>query len=205
MLGLDFDNTIVCYDESFARIACERGLLDSAVPPTKHAVREDLRRKGYQEKWIELQGVVYGHRINEARPFPGVLETCARIREQGMDISIISHKTQFPHRGPRVALREVARSWLRNQGFFDPARGGLDPKRVFFEPTKERKLQRIAEQGCRWFVDDLPEFLGEPGFPRGAQRILFDPHGRNAGDARFLRIGRWDDLESCLGTLRAAG
>ena len=34
-VGIDFDNTIVCYDRLFRRLAVERGLIDAGVPAAK--------------------------------------------------------------------------------------------------------------------------------------------------------------------------
>ena len=46
LVGLDFDNTIVCYDRLFHRLARERGLIPEHVPATKGAVRDHLRNVG---------------------------------------------------------------------------------------------------------------------------------------------------------------
>ena len=46
---------------------------------------------------------------------------------------------------------------------------------MFFEGTREAKLQRIASLGCTHFVDDLEEVLREPGFPPSVERILYAP------------------------------
>ena len=35
---------------------------------------------------------------------------------------------------------------------------------MFFELTKEAKVARIGGLGCTHFIDDLPEFLREPGW-----------------------------------------
>ena len=70
-IGVDFDNTIVCYDALFHRVALELGLIPPDLPPSKFAVRGHLQRAGREEAWIELQGRVYGGRMAEAAPFPG--------------------------------------------------------------------------------------------------------------------------------------
>jgi hypothetical protein len=82
---------------------------------------------------------------------------------------------------------------LEQQGFFDPAQIGLPRESVYFELTKAAKLGRIGQCGCTHFVDDLPEFLGEPGFPAGTQRILFDPNDLYADEQRFRRIQSWPE------------
>ena len=59
MIGVDFDNTIVCYDGVFHRAAVERGLIPPELPVSKGQVRDHLRRLGQEHAWTELQGEVY--------------------------------------------------------------------------------------------------------------------------------------------------
>ena len=42
----------------------------------------------------------------------------------------------------------------------------IEPDHVFFELTKEEKIARVANIGCDYFIDDLPEILLMPGFPK---------------------------------------
>ena len=65
-IGIDFDNTIVCYDEIFHRLAVERGLIGPDAPRGKSMVRDALRRSGREAEWTRLQGEAYGPRIGEA-------------------------------------------------------------------------------------------------------------------------------------------
>lgn len=175
LIGIDFDNTIVSHDEVFHSLAMERRLAPPGTPAVKDAVRDALRRAGREDDWTELQGFVYGPGMEKARPFPGIIEFLALCRRRGVAVRIISHRTKTPFRGPAYDLHEAARRWLAANRFFQAA--GLSPGQVFFEETKPAKLARIAEQGCTHFIDDLPEFLSEPGFPAGVERLLFDPSG----------------------------
>jgi hypothetical protein len=45
IIGVDFDNTIVCYDELFVKVANERFDLSGIACDTKNAVRDYLRRR----------------------------------------------------------------------------------------------------------------------------------------------------------------
>jgi hypothetical protein len=65
---------------------------------------------------------------------------------------------------------------------------------VFFEETKAGKLARIAALGCRAFVDDLPELLGDPAFPAGVRRILFDPGRLHAPPAGVVAAASWSEV-----------
>jgi hypothetical protein len=46
MIGIDFDNTIVCYDEVFGRVAVEQGLVPPHAATSKTAIRDHLRASG---------------------------------------------------------------------------------------------------------------------------------------------------------------
>ncbi len=197
-LGVDFDNTIVCYDALFHRVARERGLIPEGVPVNKSDVRNYLRRVENEAAWTEMQGYVYGARMSEAAPYPGVREFFQACRTAAIPTCIISHKTRHPFLGEKYDLHAAATAWLAQQGFFDPAQIGLPRENVFFELTKPAKLARIGQCGCTHFIDDLPEFLGESNFPAAVQRILFDPNQLYAGEQRFHRIRDWAEVRRII-------
>ena len=206
LVGIDFDNTVVCYDPLFHRIAVERKLIPAHISMTKGAVRDYLRTCDREDAWTALQGYVYGERMQEALPFPGVRGFVIRCNQLDVPVRIISHKTTHPFAGPQYDLHGEAHAWLHAYGFYESYSTGLGPEHVHFELTKAAKLTRITAAGCDWFVDDLPEFLAEPDFPSGVQRILFDPGGHCPTDPRWRRAGSWAELEDiilCRTTLRA--
>ena len=61
LIGIDFDNTIVCYDGVFYETAVERKMIgcDSQCR-SKEQVRDYLRGIGKEDQWTLLQGYVYG-------------------------------------------------------------------------------------------------------------------------------------------------
>jgi hypothetical protein len=197
-IGIDFDNTIVSYEGVFHAIAVEEGLVPADCGRGKDEVRNHLRGIGREDDWTALQGRVYGGRMDVPQPYDGVLAFVRRCLDAGVPVFVVSHKTRHPFLGPRYDLHEAARGWLDRHGFFDPARLGLGADKVFFELTKEDKLRRIGALGCTHFVDDLPEFLAEPAFPAGVERILFDPLGQHRGLDRFTRREHWDDITALL-------
>ena len=192
-IGLDFDNTIVCYDELFHRVGVESGRVPADLPVSKEAVRDFLRKAGAEDFWTEMQGMVYGSRMGEARVFDGALKTIAGLKAAGRRVVIISHKTRYPFRGERHDLHAAARAWLEKQGFFDSKGLAFAETDVFFEPTKEEKLARIAQESCTHFVDDLPEILAHPLFPPGVSRLLFAPNAHVAS-GEFPRASSWSEI-----------
>jgi hypothetical protein len=197
LIGVDFDNTIVYYDELFHRLALERGLIPRNLALGKDRVRNYLRACGREDDWTRLQGYVYGERVNEAPPFPGALDFFRRCRQVAVAVRIISHKTREPYRGPTCDLHQRARGWLAQHGFFERPIG-LAPGDAYFETTKSCKLARIAESNCTHFIDDLPELLDEPAFPPGVERILFDPNNQHAAQNRFTRMVAWREIADAL-------
>jgi hypothetical protein len=198
VIGVDFDNTIVCYDELFHRVAVEQGLIPASVLATKGAVRGYLDARGQGDAWTELQGHVYGVRLSGAAVFLGVLDTFRRWLAAGVPVCIISHKTRFPEKGPPYDLHQAAQQWLEVHGFFDPQRIGLARERVFFELTQQAKVKRIADAGCSVFIDDLPEILTTPDFPARAQRILFDPHRQLVPAQGVDHAASWTEIEQLI-------
>lgn len=186
-IGIDLDNTIVCYDGLFHQVAARRGLIPTDVPTDKQAVRDFLRAEGRNDDWTELQGTVYGTAMCDAKPFPGFAEFMAQAVSNGHDIFVISHRTRYPYAGPQHDLHQAARDWLAENV------AGLQEQHVFLEETLEAKLQRVSTQCCDVFIDDLPELLLHAKFPIHVQRILFDPANRRSV-AGVERAASWHDL-----------
>lgn len=194
-LGLDFDGTVVVYDEVFHRHAAERFGLPRALPVNKTAVRDWLRSQPDGEaKWIELQGLVYGLKMAEAKLAPGLAEFLRAIRAAHIPVCIISHKTEFSVAEPRVNLRAAALAWLEQNGFFTSDGFGLRREDVFFESTRAAKLQRIAAQGCTLFVDDLEEVLMEREFPKGVERWHYLPGQAERREGEIQCFSDWMKL-----------
>lgn len=191
-IGIDFDNTIVSYDALFHRVALEQGVIPSGLPPSKLAVRDYLRGQEREDVWTEMQGTVYGARMDEAAAYPGVLEFLRWARDAGLRLSIISHKTRHPFIGPKYDLHQAARRWVETH-LNDGGRPLVQPQAVFFELTKEEKIACIGKTGCDYYIDDLPEILLAPEFPAATRRILFDPdaHHRDSGSLR--RVESWSE------------
>ena len=185
-IGIDFDNTIVNYDAVFAAAARQRGLLAQTFAGGKQAVREAIRRLPDGERaWQSLQGHVYGAGIGGAVMFEGLDRFLRRCRAEGVDVSIVSHKTEYGHfDDSRTNLREAARGWMAAQGFFDRNGFGIDPGNVYFESTRAEKIKRIAELGCSHFVDDLADVLDDPAFPDGVVAMLFAEGMTSSGKVR---------------------
>lgn len=197
LIGLDFDNTIVSYDSLFHKVAIEDNLITSETPKNKVAIRNQLRSSGEEEKWTELQGKVYGARMSEAEVFPGLINFLEWAISSDVKLAIVSHKTLHPFIGPAYNLHESALAWILanlkdERGLF------FLRDQIFFELTKDDKLNRIGHLGCDIFIDDLPEILVDKSFPAGPERILFDPYSFHTDQSGILRFNSWHSIREHL-------
>ena len=71
-LGIDFDNTIVIYDELFYKVASERNLIPINFSKNKIEIRNYLRKQNKENEFTNIQSEVYGKRIIDANPTDGL-------------------------------------------------------------------------------------------------------------------------------------
>ncbi len=174
ILGVDFDNTLVNYDDVFLKTARQWGWVLKEKAGKKD-IRDAIRQlPDGEKKWQQIQAHVYGRAMDEAVLIDGVGEFLSRCRSAGVPVYIVSHKTQFAGHGTdKVDLRQAALDWMNAQGFFDPAGLGFSNTEVFFEPTRRDKVRRIKELNCTHFIDDLEETFLEKSFPAHTAKVLY--------------------------------
>jgi len=194
-IGIDFDNTIIAYDDVFLAAAKERGLICESFRGGKQAIRDAIRLLPDGElAWQRLQGQVYGQGIGGASMYPGVDAFLRRCRSERRPVTIVSHKTEYGHHDPsRVNLREAALDWMRSRGIVGDGEFSIPAEQIFFEETRDDKLARIAALGCTHFIDDLEEVLVDPAFPARVIRILFSDRARSRPP--FVVCPTWQHIE----------
>lgn len=198
-IGIDFDNTIVSYDQLFHTVAVEQAVIPLDTPINKIAIRDYLRRHDKETTWTEMQGYVYGACMDDASAYPGVLNFMRVAKAAGHELAIVSHKTRHPFLGPQYDLHAAARGWANRHLWVDGER--LVPAgNIFFELTKEEKLARVLDFKCDAFIDDLPEILFAESFPDHTRRILFDPedHHANIDTNTCIRCRSWAGIQAAL-------
>ncbi len=199
IIGLDFDNTIVCYDHAIARLADELLSLPETVPRTKLGVREHLRDEGHEDEWTAFQGALYGPGMQHAQPFTGCLDTLRGLTAEGHSFYIVSHRSARPYAGPAYDLHNYARQWVAHHLL---EAGLIKADAMFFHETRKEKVAQIAKLDCALFLDDLPEVFAEPDFPYTTQPILFDPEERAKRDGQYWVAHDWRTLPSLVERLQ---
>ncbi len=165
-IGIDLDNTLADYRRPLERLCVRHGVPGPHTDP-KLALRGELRARGQENEWTQLQGELYGPCMREAELFAGAVDAIAKWQASGCEVCVISHRTKHPIAGEKHDLHAFAREWIVERR--------LDVADLFFEETKEAKLARIGSLRCDVFIDDLPEILLHPAFPSATRKILFDP------------------------------
>ncbi len=196
-LGLDFDNTLISYDILFRKLALEQGLIPEEIESNKNAVRDYLRSVDREDEWTKLQGEVYGRRIMEAPPYPGMKQALQSISGLNIPLTIVSHKTKTPFMGKQWDLHAAARTWLTKHEMHAYLGPNISHEQTFFELTKQEKCDRIVAVGCTHYVDDLPEILEM--LPDTIIKIHFSPEEYPVSNKDWLVMRSWDELLTLLG------
>lgn len=192
IVGLDFDNTLIDYDALFYRTALEQNLIPKINNQTKSGVRNYLLNIGSEDKFTKLQGEVYGTKIKFAESSNGVFEFLKSLKKKGYIFYIVSHKTKYPIIGPKHDLHQAALSWLEKNNFIVEHGLNIKKENIFFEPTKEKKVERIHSIKCDYFIDDLKEILNM--INNKTIKILYDKNLENTSNSDFYKFNNWSRL-----------
>jgi hypothetical protein len=203
-VAIDFDNTIVAYDELFVSTARGLCLVGDDFAGGKRALRDTLRwRRDGELEWQRLQAEVYGELIGCAPAFPGAREFVVRALALGAEVAIVSHKTAFAEARPKGAnLHAAARRWLESNGFI--GNDIIAPGAVYFESSRRAKLNRIRALEANIAIDDLVEILTNSAFPAGVRRWLFEPGAPRGSLGGIEHFGSWQSMSEELEGLSGA-
>ena len=167
--GLDLDNTLIDYSQPTKEYCKFNGL-------RVHETLKDLRNyikyeNDNDEDWQTAQAWIYTEGLNYASLTEGTNDFLRCLRENGFEVSIISHKTshtQKKHGSKELHSRTL--EWLSSR--IDSKHFELR-RNIYFEPTKDFKIKRIQSLDINYFVDDLIEILKDKNFPSLTKKYLF--------------------------------
>ena len=144
VIGFDFDNTIVNYDEVFFNSAFKKNYVPKTIAKNKSAVKKYLFKRGELQKWRILQSEVYSNDILRAKPYKGFLKVIKKLVNNKINIKVVSHKTINPYYGKKVNLHKISRKWL-NKNLTSFCRKKI---KVYFVETEKKKILGIKKLGC---------------------------------------------------------
>jgi len=171
-IGFDLDNTLIDYSVS-ARVYAEQLNIEEICDLA--SLRNALLARSDKD-WQEAQAWIYTSGLKYATPGYGWSDLLIKLLRSKTDLYIVSHKTRFtPEQYGRIDLHYCARNWLEEAVNIHEI-GEI--KGVFFEPSRENKIEKISALDLDCFVDDLIEVLEDPKFPLRTRKVLYDPQSR---------------------------
>jgi hypothetical protein len=190
-IGLDLDNTIINYSETFYEVALEKKLIPRNFSKNKVLIKDFFHKNKKYDLFTKLQGEIYGKQIIKAKIYSGFKEFIDLISNKEANLYIISHKTKYPIIGDKVDLHECAINFLKKKNILDNTI--IKQKNIFFEPTVEKKIKRIINLKLDVFVDDLPKILLHQDFPSATKKILIDYSNSNK-EFTGITANKWNEV-----------
>lgn len=189
-IGLDLDNTIIDYSNAAKKYAESMGLENIE---NLASLRNAL--KGISDwKWQEAQAWIYSSGIDFATPSSGWNYFINSASKCDWELFIVSHKTRFSSvMFESSDLHYSATRWLESRlkvGEISQLKG------IYFESSRQAKIERISYLNLSIFVDDLPEVLNDSNFPENVKAILYDPNNTYESTEIYSRIGSLSEI--CL-------
>lgn len=198
IIGVDFDNTIIDYNDFFYLAGRSLGVLPEKPDFVKKTIREYLVQNDREDDWIRIQGLVYGKYIQNASVMDGFLSFVKECNTKGWNIYIVSHKTRQPKKGEMLDLHDAALRWLEKNRIYGRAIHG-PVKGVYFNATRSDKITMINHLGCEIVIDDLKEVLEHPGLDSSILKILYSPHDdSNQKHTGYFTTTHWNQINSLI-------
>ena len=108
--------------------------------------------------------------------------------KKNVELFIISHKTLYPIIGEKINLHKISKEWIAKKKIFQNKNDNWIKKHIFFLKTKEKKIKKIIDLKCDYFIDDLIDILNR--LPRKIKKIHFDPFEKNIKS----NVKSWQEL-----------
>ena len=200
-IGIDFDNTVACYDVVFLQVAHDMGYLLEHSDLKKSQVKKSiLELCAGGSLWQKIQGQAYGRYMHQATIYPGFIEFLWLSKLRGDEVCIVSHKSEYGHFDEsKTSLREAALTWIKEnliKSTFGQAFS--EENQIHFESTRADKVNRINQIGCDVFIDDLQEVFNEGNFPEKTEKILFSADTTTQPPASHKRFDTWRKIKKYI-------
>ena len=169
-VGIDLDNTIVNYDESYIQIS--KSLKLEVSSPNRETIKDFFQNSSKGDySWQEFQSILYTSGLEYAQVANGLFEFLNLCNAKKIEIYIISHKTNTtPEKFGGADLRIPAINWL-NTHKITPLK--IRPENIFFCETQLAKIETINHLGVDMFIDDLEEVINHTKLNKNVEGILY--------------------------------
>lgn len=191
-LGIDLDNTIICYDELIYKLAKNKfsKLNLNKNLKSKNIIKSEIINKYNNEEWTKLQGLIFSEKLKYASLFDDFYNAIEELKNY-YDIYIISHKTKYPSIGKKINLRNASKKFLKNNNISYCKNELIKSENIFFANTKKEKIEIIKKNKIDIFIDDLDEIL--KNLPKNIYKIHFSKN-----KLQFKNLFTWKKIKNFL-------
>lgn len=128
-------------------------------------------------RWQIAQGWLYTDGLSYAKLAQGLLDLCEYLRTNDFELFIVSHKTTHtPIFCGYKELHGVAANWISNGELSHYFAG---TQNIYFETSRDLKIERIKSLGLHYFVDDLVQIFQDTNYPRNIVSFLLSTKTTN--------------------------
>ena len=182
VIGVDFDNTLIIYDDLLRKLAVDRNLLGRPRPARFRAsgrsAMRSARSPAEKSSGKNCRPTPTVPRIGEARLAIGAARFLELARAAGITVYTISHKTEWASQDRTgTNLRRAALDWMEANGLFADCGAGLSPRQGLFRGHaggENRPYSRAAAARISSTTWKRPS-RKRPFLP-ASTRILYAPH-----------------------------
>lgn len=187
--GFDLDNTVINYDK-----AIEKWCSKNKIYIFKNVIELKLyisKLGNYQNRWLDIQEWLYTEGLAYATLQTGVKTIFDYLLLKNSHLYVISHKSSISAK-KKLDLINPVWVWLNKElnQYFENSK-----IEIYFEETREKKINRITNLGITHFLDDLVEIFQNPNFPRQTKAFWFSSPASPITHSNVIQIQKFDELK----------
>tara|TARA_B110000285_G_scaffold226007_1_gene285071 strand:+ start:293 stop:880 length:588 start_codon:yes stop_codon:yes gene_type:complete len=184
-IGIDLDNTIINYHNSFKKYLRERRILLKNI--NKEKVKFIANNNSKIKNWTEAQEEIYGKYIVFAKLFKFFEEFEKFALNKNMKLYIVSHKTKYSQFSKKYNLHTQSNKWIKKNII-------KDKYQIFYVNTINEKIKQIAKIKPNYFIDDLLEVFDNKNFPKNVKKIHFS----KTKNEKILTLNNWRKIKKYI-------
>lgn len=184
-IGIDLDNTIINYQNSFKKILKKKKIYLKSV--NKNKVKFLANNNLKFKNWTQAQEEIYGYYISWAKPFKHFKNFEKFAINNKIKLYIISHKTKYSQYTKKYNLHHQSNKWIKKNicsKFYQ----------IFYVNTLNKKIKKIKEIKPDYFIDDLVEIFKDKNFPKKIKKIYFS----ETKDNKIMTLNSWKKIKNFI-------
>lgn len=180
-IGIDLDNTIIDYQNSFKKYLKERKIYLKVI--NKNKIKQICDNNPKIESWTKAQEEIYGKYISSAKPFKYFKKFEKFALSNNIKLYIVSHKTKYSQFSKKYNLHYSSNNWLKKNI-------NKNKYKIFYVDSVVNKIKKIQKIKPNYFIDDLIKIFKCKQFPKKVKKIYFSK--KNYG--KIKTIDNWKKI-----------